>query len=53
MEIAPLAFGGNIFCWTVDEPTSFTLLDAFGAAGFNLIARATFQSSERESPQPY
>jgi hypothetical protein len=22
-EIAPFAFGGNVFGWTVDEPTSF------------------------------
>jgi aryl-alcohol dehydrogenase-like predicted oxidoreductase len=29
LEVAPLAFGGNVFGWTVDEPTSFALLDAF------------------------
>lgn len=28
LEAAPLAFGGNVFGWTVDEPTSFRLLDA-------------------------
>ncbi len=39
-EVAPLAFGGNVFGWTVDEPTSFALLDAFVAAGFNLIDTA-------------
>ena len=39
-EVAPLAFGGNVFGWTVDEPTSFRLLDAFVAAGFNLIDTA-------------
>jgi len=38
--IAPLAFGGNVFGWTVDEPTSFRLLDAFCGAGFNLIDTA-------------
>src|SRR4029077_17846455 len=27
----------NVFGWTVDERTSFRLLDAFVAAGFNLI----------------
>ena len=32
LEIAPLAFGGNVFGWTADEPTSFRLLDAFVAA---------------------
>jgi len=40
LEIAPLVFGGNVFGWTVDEPTSFTLLDAFVAAGFNAIDTA-------------
>ncbi|PYI79757.1 MAG: alcohol dehydrogenase [Verrucomicrobia bacterium] len=40
MEVAPLAFGGNVFGWTVDERTSFRLLDAFVAAGFNLIDTA-------------
>ena len=37
LEIGPLAFGGNVFGWTIDEPTSFEILDAFVAAGFNLI----------------
>jgi aryl-alcohol dehydrogenase-like predicted oxidoreductase len=44
LEIAPLAFGGNVFGWTVDERTSFTLLDAFVAAGFNLIDTADVYS---------
>jgi aryl-alcohol dehydrogenase-like predicted oxidoreductase len=39
-EVAPLAFGGNVFGWTVDEPASFALLDAFVAGGFNLIDTA-------------
>ena len=38
--VAPLAFGGNVFGWTADEPTSFRLLDAFVGAGFNLIDTA-------------
>jgi aryl-alcohol dehydrogenase-like predicted oxidoreductase len=38
--VAPLAFGGNVFGWTADEPTSFGLLDAFVDAGFNLIDTA-------------
>lgn len=45
LEIAPLAFGGNVFGWTVDEPTSFELLDAFIAAGFNLIDTADVYST--------
>jgi aryl-alcohol dehydrogenase-like predicted oxidoreductase len=40
LEVAPLAFGGNVFGWTVDEATSFRLLDAFVGAGFNLIDTA-------------
>ncbi len=39
-EVAPLAFGGNVFGWTADEATSFRLLDAFVAAGGNLIDTA-------------
>ena len=39
-QVAPLAFGGNVFGWTADEPTSFALLDAFVANGFNLIDTA-------------
>jgi aryl-alcohol dehydrogenase-like predicted oxidoreductase len=45
LEIAPLAFGGNVFGWTVDEQTSFELLDAFVAAGFNLIDTADTYSA--------
>ena len=40
LQVAPLAFGGNVFGWTADEKTSFALLDAFVDAGFNLIDTA-------------
>ena len=40
LEIAPLALGGNVFGWTADEATSFAVLDAFVAGGFNLIDTA-------------
>lgn len=40
LEVAPLALGGNVFGWTVDEPTAFELLDGFVAAGFNLVDTA-------------
>jgi aryl-alcohol dehydrogenase-like predicted oxidoreductase len=40
LEIAPLVFGGNVFGWTVDEPTGFQLLDTFLDAGFNAIDTA-------------
>ncbi|MFZ1665416.1 MAG: aldo/keto reductase [Flavobacteriales bacterium] len=45
LHVAPLAFGGNVFGWTVDEATSFKLLDAFVAGGFNLIDTADMYSS--------
>ena len=39
-DVAPLAFGGNVFGWTADEAMSFRLLDQFVDAGFNLIDTA-------------
>lgn len=44
LSIAPLVFGGNVFGWTVDEKTSFDLLDAFTGAGFNAIDTADVYS---------
>jgi len=44
LETSPLIFGGNVFGWTVDEPTSFGLLDAFVEAGFNMIDTADMYS---------
>ena len=44
LEVAPLAFGGNVFGWTADEPTSFKLLDAFIDAGLNLVDTADVYS---------
>src|SRR5574340_43263 len=44
LRIVPLAFGGNIFGWTVDEAQSFRLLDAFTEAGFNLVDTADLYS---------
>jgi aryl-alcohol dehydrogenase-like predicted oxidoreductase len=44
LSVAALAFGGNVFGWTADEPTSFRLLDAFVDAGFNLIDTADVYS---------
>jgi aryl-alcohol dehydrogenase-like predicted oxidoreductase len=42
--IAPLMFGGNVFGWTADQPTSFALLDRFVDAGFNAIDTADVYS---------
>jgi aryl-alcohol dehydrogenase-like predicted oxidoreductase len=39
-NVAPLAFGGNVFGWTADEAMSFRLLDTFVDKGFNLIDTA-------------
>ena len=44
IEIAPLVFGGNVFGWTVDEATSFALLDAWVDAGMNFIDTADVYS---------
>ena len=43
-EISPLVLGGNVFGWTIDEPASFKILDAFVAAGFNLVDTADIYS---------
>lgn len=37
LHLAPLMLGGNVFGWTIDEKTSFAILDAFADAGFNAI----------------
>jgi len=44
LETNPLALGGNVFGWTADEATSFSLLDAFVAAGFSLVDTADVYS---------
>src|SRR5579871_2295660 len=44
ITVRPLCFGGNVFGWTIDEPTSFQILDAFTAAGFDFIDTADMYS---------
>src|SRR5260370_14127715 len=44
LEIAPIVFGGNVFGWTAEEATSFRLLDAFVAGGFNAVDTADVYS---------
>lgn len=44
LQVSPLALGGNVFGWTIDEATSFRLLDAWVDAGFNLIDTADVYS---------
>ena len=40
LQVSPLCLGGNVFGWTADEKTSFSLLDAWVDAGFNFIDTA-------------
>jgi aryl-alcohol dehydrogenase-like predicted oxidoreductase len=44
VEVVPFCFGGNVFGWTADEKTSFTLLDAFVDAGFDFVDTADVYS---------
>jgi aryl-alcohol dehydrogenase-like predicted oxidoreductase len=44
IEVVPLAMGGNVFGWTVDEKRSFRILDAFVDFGLNLIDTANIYS---------
>jgi aryl-alcohol dehydrogenase-like predicted oxidoreductase len=44
LEVSPLCFGGNVFGWTTDEQASFTVLDAFVAAGMNFVDTADVYS---------
>ena len=45
LEVSPLCLGGNVFGWTVDEKTSFQLLDAFVEAGGDFIDTADVYSA--------
>ncbi len=45
IKVNPIAFGGNVFGWTIDERTSFELLDAFTDAGLDFIDTADVYSA--------
>ncbi len=45
LEVTPLCFGGNVFGWTIDEATSFRILDAFVDGGFDFIDTADVYST--------
>lgn len=45
LQVAPLALGGNVFGWSIDEAASFAVLDAFVDAGLNLIDTADAYSA--------
>lgn len=37
LEVYPIAFGGNVFGWTIDKKKSYKILDKFTGYGFNFI----------------
>jgi aryl-alcohol dehydrogenase-like predicted oxidoreductase len=45
LSVAPLVFGGNVFGWTADERTSFSILDAFVDHGLNFVDTADVYSA--------
>jgi aryl-alcohol dehydrogenase-like predicted oxidoreductase len=45
IELSPLALGGNVFGWTIDEASSFRILDGFVDGGFNFIDTADVYSA--------
>jgi len=45
LEVVPFTLGGNVFGWTIDEPASFNVLDAFTGEGFNFIDTADVYSN--------
>ena len=44
LHVYPIAFGGNVFGWTINEKQSFEILDSFTEAGFNFIDTADVYS---------
>jgi aryl-alcohol dehydrogenase-like predicted oxidoreductase len=51
LQVAPLVFGGNVFGWTADERTSFSILDAFVDHGLNFVDTADSYSQWAEGHQ--
>ncbi|MFZ4286806.1 aldo/keto reductase [Variovorax sp. HJSM1_2] len=43
--VSPICFGGNVFGWTANAATSFSLLDAWFDAGFNFVDTADVYSA--------
>ena len=44
LQVSPLCLGGNVFGWTIDEATSFAILDAWLDAGMNFVDTADVYS---------
>jgi aryl-alcohol dehydrogenase-like predicted oxidoreductase len=51
LQVAPLVFGGNVFGWTADEATSFSILDAFVDLGLNFVDTADVYSAWADGNQ--
>ena len=45
IEVPVIMLGGNVFGWTIDEPSSFKVLDAYVDAGLNFIDTADIYST--------
>lgn len=45
LMVSPLCLGSNVFGWTVDEATSFKLLDSYADEGLNFIDTADVYST--------
>jgi aryl-alcohol dehydrogenase-like predicted oxidoreductase len=45
IKVNPFALGGNVFGWTIDEKTSFEVLDAYVDSGLDLIDTADVYSA--------
>ena len=48
--VSSLCLGGNVFGWTIDEPTSFAVLDAFVGGGGNFIDSADVYAAWADKP---
>jgi aryl-alcohol dehydrogenase-like predicted oxidoreductase len=44
LDVFPVCLGGNVFGWTADEHQSFSVLDAYAAAGGNFVDTADIYS---------
>jgi aryl-alcohol dehydrogenase-like predicted oxidoreductase len=44
LAFEPIVFGGNVFGWTADEATSFSIIDRFIERGFSMIDTADVYS---------
>jgi aryl-alcohol dehydrogenase-like predicted oxidoreductase len=51
LQVAPLVLGANVFGWTADERTSFSILDAFVEQGLNFVDTADSYSRWVEGNQ--